>query len=165
MTPTTSSIFRYYAKDLTRMNKKRASIIVGGLFAGGLIAAACTATDTKVEGTATPAAEPVKVAPVADYSTPTYTPPTGTADEDRFITLLESQDFNYGGDKSLVIDTGHATCDALDRGAGVGQVISVIVSEGYSGYDAGTFLGASVYALCDEHVPTVEAFLDEFGGQ
>ncbi|MGX6508252.1 DUF732 domain-containing protein [Rhodococcus sp. SJ-2] len=143
------------------MNKKRASIIVGGLFAGGLIAAACTATDTKVEGTATPAAESVKAAPVAA----TYTAPSGAADEDRFITLLESQDFNYGGDKSLVIDTGHATCDALDRGAGVGQVISVIVSEGYSGYDAGTFLGATVYALCDEHVPTVEAFLDEFGGQ
>lgn len=161
MTPNNFSIFRYYAKDLTRMNKKRFLALAVSVVVGGSIAASCTATPDEVEGTAIAETTVPAVAPVADtYTAPTHTPPTATADEDRFILLLESQDFNYGGDEDLAVETGLATCGALDRGAGVSQVISVIIGEGYSGYDAGTFLGATVYALCTEHVSTVEAFLE-----
>lgn len=167
MTPTRLSIARYYAKDylLMAISKKRFLALALSVIVGGSVVAACN-TDTEVDGTAVPTSTPsstVPVSPVADYS-PKYTAPSSTADEGRFVALLEMQDFNYGGDEELVIDTGHATCDALGRGASVASVLSVIVGEGYSGYDAGTFLGASVFALCDEHVGAVEKFMDQFGG-
>ena len=165
MTPARSSIFRYYAKELTRMNKKRATIIVSSLFAGALVAAACTATDSTVEGTATPAAEPVTAAPVATYSTPTYTPPTATAatSEDLFIAVLDDRNFPYGGDEDLAIEVGYSACDALDSGVSMVQLAAVTL-EKYSPEDGGTFLGAAVGALCDEHMPKLEAFQAQFGG-
>ena len=164
MTPTNFSIFRYYAKDLTRMNRKRATIIVSSLFAGALVAAACTATDSTVEGTATPAAEPVTAAPVATYSTPSYTPPTGTAtSEDLFIAVLDDRNFPYGGDEDLAIEVGYSACDALDSGVSMVQLAAVTL-EKYSPEDGGTFLGAAVGALCDEHMPKLEAFQAQFGG-
>lgn len=167
MTPTKFSIFRYYLKDVTRMNKKRASLIIGGLFAGGLVAAACTATDSTVEGTATPVSEPVKAAPVADtYSPPTYTPPTATAadSEDLFIAVLDERNFPYGGNEDLALEVGYSACDALDSGVPVVKLASILIGS-YSPEDGGTFLGAAVGALCDEHMPKVEAFRAQFGGK
>lgn len=161
MTPTKFSIARYYLKDVTRMNKKRASLIVGGLFAGGVVAAACTATDSTVEGTAVAAPPTPAVAPVAD----TYTAPTATAidSEDLFIAVLDERNFPYGGNEDLALEVGYSACDALDGGVSIVKLATVTL-ESYSPEDGGTFLGAAVGALCDEHMPKVEAFRNQFGG-
>lgn len=161
MTPTKFSIARYYFKDITRMNKKRATIIVSSLFAGALVAAACTATDNTVEGTATP----VSTAPAAVPAASTYTPPTATAadSEDLFIAVLDERNFPYGGNEDLAIEVGYSACDALDSGVSMVQLAAVTL-EKYSPEDGGTFLGAAVGALCDEHMPKLEAFQAQFGG-
>lgn len=158
MTSTRANI-RHHLKELTIMNRTRASLILGSLFAGALVATACS-PDT-VEGAATPEPASTAATPAANYRAPaTYTPPVSTASEDLFITLLESQDFNYGSDEDLAIDTGESVCSAMDRDTSIPAIVYVIMDEGYDAYDAGVFLGASVYALCDEHVSTVEMFLD-----
>ena len=163
MTPTKFSIARYYLKDITRMNKRRATIVVSSLFAGALVAAACTA-GSEVDGTAVAASAPAS-APASPVAS-TYTPPTATAeDKDAlFIAVLDERGFPYGGAEDLALEVGHAACDALDSGVSMVQLAAVTL-EKYSPEDGGTFLGAAVGALCDEHMPKVEAFQAQFGGK
>ncbi|MEE2058937.1 DUF732 domain-containing protein [Rhodococcus artemisiae] len=163
MTPTKFTIARYYLKDLTRMNKRRATVVVSSLFAGALVAAACTATGSEVEGTALAASAPAS-APASPVAA-THTPPTATAaDKDAlFIAVLDERRFPYGGAEDLALEVGYAACDALDSGVSMVQLAAVTL-EKYSPEDGGTFLGAAVGALCDEHIPKVEAFQAQFGG-
>lgn len=160
MISTRSSISRHYPKKDIRMNKKRASTIVASLFAGGLLAAACTGTG-EVEGTASPAADPVKAVPVAT----TYTPPTATAAdrESAFIRVLDSEGFPYGGDEDLAVEVGYAACEALDSGVPVDRLAAVIL-DSYTPEDGGVFLGASVYGLCPDNAAVVEGFFESLGG-
>ena len=161
MTPTKTTIIRYYARELATMKitKKRASILLASLFSGALLVGACSA-GIEVDGTPTAAAEPVNVAPVAD----TYMAPTATVDkDDLFIAVLDERNFPYGGDEDLAIEVGYSACDALDSGVSMVQLAAVTL-EKYSPEDGGTFLGAAVGALCDEHMPKLEAFQAQFGG-
>lgn len=151
------------------MTKKRASLILAGLLTGSLVAAACSATDSTIDGTATPAPETTaELAPAAT----TYTPPTATyttpapapssSREDLFIRVLDSKGFPHS-DEQVVIDTGLEVCATLDRGTPVAAVAGVLMSE-LEPELAGTLLGAAVYTLCPGNVPAVEEFMADFGG-
>lgn len=87
-------------------------------------------------------------------------PGSGKRDQ-AFLTVVRSSVPELAArTDSDVIDLGHKTCAALDSGNGVLAVAGTFMSDGgFSAYDAGAFIGASIGAYC----PADEALVPSLG--
>ena len=75
----------------------------------------------------------------------------GSSADSKFIERLDEGDIAYSSE-SAATKAGRSVCDALDEGYSVDQVTYVAADgTGYSLYEAGFIVGASVYAYCPEY--------------
>ena len=71
--------------------------------------------------------------------------------DSRFIDRLDEGGIHYSSENAA-IKAGKSVCDVLDAGYSVNQATYQAANgTGYSLYEAGFIVGASVYAYCDEY--------------
>ena len=128
------------------MAKKITFFTVGMLFAAFLLA-----------GCGTTAEEPQPVVTKTVTETPSPEPVVEMTDEEMFLLNLQASDnpFVYGMDESAALDVAYSTCDLLDSGITVDEVVESFATSGDFSIDqmgaAGYIMGSAIAALCPQH--------------
>lgn len=82
-----------------------------------------------------------------------------TIDEIAYIAALDDEGIYYSS-ADAAIELGYASCEALDSGATVTQVVNAGIDGAagfYSDYEVGYITGAAIGAFCPEYLPAVDA--------
>jgi hypothetical protein len=81
------------------------------------------------------------------------------ADQFDFVSDLDSDGISYpNGSISNMIDLGKAVCHDLRAGTAPNMVVGKLGNVGYSGYEAGTIMGAAANAMCPDTWPVLSVF-------
>ena len=84
--------------------------------------------------------------------------------DDDYLAYLKSHHIDYSS-PSAAVRLGRAICGALAADQSVGAVLDTIHdSGGYSSYDSGIILGASVGSYCPQYWPVIQQFTSAHGG-
>lgn len=140
-------------KNLTR----KIALSAAALLAVGTLAACGTATDTDTD-TAQP-----RSTNAVEQAAPIPLTGTGLAatnnrpDESNFLGFLVGTEFS-GTPRSMQLDLGYATCDALDAGIAVQELVNISFDNGYSIDDTSSLIVGAAGYLCPENLPIVEAY-------
>lgn len=76
---------------------------------------------------------------------------------DQFEDIVRREGLTRTADLDTIVDTGYATCFALDGGMTLNEAILTGIRSGLTGSEAGTLVGAAIVALCPRHsdlIPT-----------
>lgn len=95
-------------------------------------------------------------------TTETPTPSTTespTASEDQFYRLMRQNTAVRGTDEELK-ELGQSVCESFDAGHSVDSVAWVLVDSGFSSFDSGFTIGASVGTFCPEHMNKIDDYTE-----
>lgn len=107
-----------------------------------------TTTTERPHPTTTTTAPPAPVVEDDDYAL------TESDNEDIFTSTLIMDGVFLDVPDSVLVETGHAVCDAFDRGATFTDVLVIIASDpimSARAYEVGYLTGAAIVAFCPEH--------------
>lgn len=108
----------------------------------GLLIAGCTGPDEETTGSTT----------------------TSNANKTTFFDALDSAGIAAS---PTSVDTAESVCIMLDHSpiaTVFPSAVTQLMDEGYTAYEAGGFVGAAVFAYCDEHVAEAMEYARQYGG-
>lgn len=109
-------------------------------------------------GCGTEVASPSPTPTVTVTATQAPSPAPEDTTDDTFIAVLESQFGPMDAETEMTSKSvARKICTLLDMDTSVVTIVNIVKSAGFTDYDAGYFIGASVKAYCPEFIDTIKA--------